>query len=378
MRGEVRNSIRQILRTPLRSGLFLILIGLSAMLLTLGVVLYRIGDLNMQRLEKVFVTIGLVSQPPDGFEPEKIWDAEMKEYYPYSTSRYDTYILPEALFFEGADYIHPPVHRPYYGAYDPSFTYPDNNYIRLIAQTRERYPIVEVTPLEDCVPDHTVSLKLLREFYGRNGIEGREVPDWETETILFCDHYNDSPQTLYAGKTYVMALEWRPSHQDWVDTHTGVDQLSGEFFPRSRGSNYVLSSQYGQDGKIIPDSMPMPFAYEEVTSGFYDTPRGQRWLELAKAMDRLEHTIPVIPTDSTQLLMSFYNGNSSIMEGRDITPEEYKEGQTVCLISQEFAKMHGYGIGDNVPLALYYADYAGSASQDFPPDGLPMGNPNHM
>jgi hypothetical protein len=374
--GEISNSIRQILRTPLRSGLFLVLISLSATLLTLGVVLYRMGDQNMRRLEEVFMTIGLVSQPADSYETGKIWDAENKEYYEYSTAIYDEYIKPEALLFEGADYIQPPVHRPYYGAYDPSFTYPDNSYIRLIAQTRDKLPIVEVTPLEDCVPDHTVSLKLLRELYGRNGIAGREIQDWET--VLFCDHYNDSPQTLYAGKTYVMALEWRPSHQEWVNTHTGVDALSGEFNPRSMDSNYLISNQYTPDGELIPDSMPMDFAIEEVTKGFYDTPRGIRWLELAKAMDMTEHTIPVIPTDNTQLLMSFYIGNSVIIKGRDILPEEYKEGQTVCLISQEFAKMHGYVIGDTVPLALYYADYWNSASQEFPPDGLPMGNPNHL
>ncbi|MBN1776121.1 MAG: ABC transporter permease [Clostridiales bacterium] len=374
--GEFGNSIRQIRRTPLRSGLFLILIGLSAMLLTLGVVLYRTGEQNMKRVEEVFVTIGLVSQKPDRFETMEIWDAEKRDMNEFSSPVYDIMLPPEALLFEGADYIDPPVHRPYYGAYDPSFVYPDNTYIRLIAQTREHYPIVEVTPLEDCVPDHTVQLKILRELYGRNGIAGREI--FGTETILFCDHYNADPQTLYAGKTYVMALEWRPSHQEWVDTHTGVDALAGEFFPRSMGSNYLISSQYSPNGEMIPDSMPMEYACEEVTEGFYDTPRGLRWLELAKAMDMAEHTIPVIPTDNTQFLISFYNGNSVIINGRDISPEEYKEGQIVCLISQEFAKMHGYEIGDTVPLSLYYADYRGSASQDFPPDGLPMGNPNHL
>jgi putative ABC transport system permease protein len=373
---EIGNSIRQILRTPLRSGLFLALISLSSALLTLGVVLYQIDEQNMQRLEKVFVTIGLVSQAPDRFETEEIWDAEQKEYTNYSSVVYDSLLTPDVLLFEGADYINPPVRRPYYGAYDPSFTYPDNSYIRLIAQTRMQLPIVEVTPLEDCVPDHTVSLKLVRELYGLNGIEGREIQDWET--VLFCDHYNANPPTLYAGKTYVMALCWKNSHQDWVDTHTGTDIFAGEFYPRSIDSNFVLSTQYSPDGQLIPDSMPMALAYEEVTEGFYDTPQGQRWLELAKSMDMAEHTIPVIPTDSTQLLMSFYNGNSTIIDGRDISPEEYEEGQTVCLISQEFAKMHGYSIGDTMPLPLYYADYRDSASRDFSPDGLQVGNTNHL
>ena len=375
--GEFGNSIRQILRTPLKSCLFLALISLSSALLTLGVVLYQIDEQNMQRLENVFVTIGLVSQKPDRFETEKLWDAEAQEYSSYSTVAYDSFLSPDVLLFEGADYINPPAHRPYYGAYDPSFTYPDNSYIRLIAQTRQQLPIVEVTPLEDCVPDHTVRLKLVSELYGLNGAEGREIQEWET--VLFCDHYNDNPQTLYAGKTYVMALSWKQSHQEWLDTHTGTDLYAGEYYPRSIGSNYVISTQYTPDGELIPDSMPMASVYyEEVTEGFYDTPRGNRWLELAKSMDMAEHTIPVIPTASTQLIMSFYNGNSTIVEGRDISPEEYAEGQAVCLISKEFAKMHGYVIGDTMPLPLYYADYWDSASRDFSPDGLQIGNPNHL
>ena len=374
--SEISNSIRQILRTPLRSGLFLVLVSLSASLLTLGVALYMIGEANMKRLEDVFVTIGLVSQTPDRHETVRYWDAEKKKYTTYSASMYDKYISPDVLLFDGADYIIPPKHRPYYGAYDPSIKYPDNSYIRLIAQTRARYPIVVVTPLEDCVPDHPVKLKLLKELYGLKGNAGREIGDWET--VLFCDHNNPTPPTLYAGKTYVMALELRPSHREWMETHTGVDALFGEYAPRTLDYNYIVSSQYTPEGVRIPDEKPLESAYQEVTPGFFETADGQRWLELAKAMDISEHTYPVIPTDSTQLLMSFYVGNSSIVDGRDISTEEYQQGQTVCLISQQFAEMHNYVVGDTLPISLYYADYYDSASRDFPPDGLPVGNPNHL
>ncbi|MEA4914737.1 MAG: FtsX-like permease family protein [Christensenella sp.] len=374
--SEISNSIRQILRTPLRSGLFLVLVSLSASLLTLGVALYMIGEANIKRLEEVFVTIGLVSQTPDRHETVSYWDAEKKKYTSYSASVYDKYIAPDVLFFDGADYIIPPKHRAYYGAYDPNLKYPDNSYIRLIAQTRTRYPIVVVTPIEDCVPDHPVPLKLLRELYGIQGIAGRKIGDWET--VLFCDHDNPAPSTLYAGKTYVMALELRPSHREWMETHTGVDALFGEYAPRSYHNSYVVSTQYTPEGVLIPDEKPLDNGYQEVMVDFFESPDGQRWLELAKSMDMAEHTYPVIPTDNTQLLMSFYVGNSSIVDGRDISAEEYQQGQTVCLISQQFAELNGYAVGDTLPVSLYYADYYDSASRDFPPDGLPVGNPNHL
>ncbi len=376
--SEISNSIRQIRRTPLRSVLFLVLVSLSACLLTLGVALYLIGEANMKRLEEVFVTIGLVSQPPDGSEEGRSWDAENQKYTTYKMPVYNEIVSPDVLMFDGANYILPPKHRPYYGAYDPDLKYPDSSYIRLVAQTRTTFPIVVVTPLEDCVPDHPVELKLLRELYGINGSVTREAGDWET--VLFCDHYNPNPPMLYAGKTYVMALQWRNSHRDWEKTHTGVDAMRGEYAPCSDGSdyNYIVSTQYTPDGQLIPDEKPLANAYEEVTDAFFDTPEGQRWLELVKAMDISEHTYPVIPTDSTQLLMSFYNGNASIVDGRDISAEEYKQGQLVCLISQQFAELNHYAVGDTLPVKLYYADYRDSASRDFPPDGLPLGNPNNL
>lgn len=376
--SEISNSIRQIRRTPLRSILFLVLVSLSASLLTLGVALYLIEEANMKRLEAVFVTIGLVSQSPDGSKDGRSWDAENQKYTTYKMPVYNGIVSPDALMFDGADYILPPKHRPYYGAYDPDLKYPDSSYIRLIAQTRTTFPIVVATPLEDCVPDHPVELKLLKELYGINGSVTREAGDWET--VLFCDHYNPNPPKLYAGKTYVMALQWKNSHRDWAKTHTGVDAMRGEFAPRSDGSDYndIVSTQYTPDGRLIPDEKPLANAYEEVTDGFFDTPEGQRWLELVKAMDIAEHTYPVIPTDNTQLLMSFYNGNASIVDGRDITAEEYSQGQLVCLISRQFAELNHYAVGDTLPVKLYYADYCDSASRDFPPDGLQLGNPNHL
>lgn len=373
---HVGNSLRQMVRTPGRTVLFLVLLSLSSILLTLGEGLYLLSDQTVKKLESVFTTIGTVEQTPDALTEQKVWDTEKKSYLDSTPqAQYHSIIPLEKLYFEGANYIHPPVRRPYYGATHPDFTYRDDSFIRVVAQTRSRLPIVEVTPLEDCVPEHTVRLKLLRELYGRNGIAGREVQEWET--VLFCDHYNPNPQTMYAGKTYVMALELRRPHAEWQRTHTGVDRLSGEYFPRSAVTNYVLSTQYRPDGEKLPEQLPMQERWDVVTEGFYDTPEGQRWLELAKAMEQLEHTIPVIPTDSTQLLMSFFNGNAAIIAGRDISGKEYESGERVCLISQEFSKMHGYGVGDHIPLPLFFADYRDSASRDFPPDSLPIGIPNH-
>ena len=71
-------------------------------------------------------------------------------------------------------------------------------------------------------------------------------------------------------------------------------------------------------------------------------------------------TIPVQPTDGTDLLMHFYNGEAQITEGRDITEKEYRQGAKVCLVPEFLAMRLGVGVGDKLNLPLYYADYSSS------------------
>ena len=81
--------------------------------------------------------------------------------------------------------------------------------------------------------------------------------------------------------------------------------------------------------------------------------------------------MPVLPTNGTHLLLPFYNGLANITEGEDITPEEYANGERVCLVSENFAKMNGIAVGDALSLPLYSANY-----QSAPRDWLSEVNPD--
>ncbi|WRS26202.1 ABC transporter permease [Oscillospiraceae bacterium MB08-C2-2] len=375
----IAKSIRQMLRTPVRSALFLVLIALAASLLSLGGGLYLLSSENTKRLEDVFVTIGTVRQKSTRVYERETWDAEKKEYITRgSQAEYASIVPVDVLHFEGANYIHSPVRRPYYGAYNFDWKVHNEDWsVTLIAQWRENYPVLELEPVEDCVPDHPVRMNIKKRLYFERPVDG-----WEG--LWLCDHYNPDPLPLYAGKTYIMALDWKPEHADFP-------RFSGEFFPSAYDYNLrehraspryeewaIASTQYRPDGERIPDSFAITAPWDEVTEGFYDTPRGLRWLEYAKSMHRAEYTIPVIPTDSTELLMSFYNGNSNVTQGRDITKEEYRTGDRVCLITQEFASLNGFSVGDQLALPLYYADYRDSAGRDFSPGDVLLGIPDHL
>ncbi len=115
----------------------------------------------------------------------------------------------------------------------------------------------------------------------------------------------------------------------------------------------------------MPDEVDDDHFCDEVTEGFYESPMGRRWLNIVGTWDNLRHTFPVTGTNDIYLMMAFYNGNAFISQGREFTEEEYARGDRVCLVSETFARREGLALGDELPLALQYANYGRTAGRAF-------------
>ena len=94
----------------------------------------------------------------------------------------------------------------------------------------------------------------------------------------------------------------------------------------------------------------------EVTDGFYETEIGRRYLEVADMDYIIKESQPVVGTNSTDLLPSFYDGSAWLYEGRYPTTEEYAQGSEVCLVPKEFADNNNLSVGDQVITRLYFTD----------------------
>jgi hypothetical protein len=116
--------------------------------------------------------------------------------------------------------------------------------------------------------------------------------------------------------------------------------------------------QSDASGVRIQDELEINTRWDEVTEGFYETPRGKRWLALIEIYGHLSHSIPMTPTQSTGLLIPFHTGETFITQGRDISVQEYMDGDRVCLVEKLFAMRNGLTVGSSLPLSLRYADYA--------------------
>ncbi len=332
----IRNSFRQLLRTPIKTSLFLLLILIAGMFLTLGISLWVINNRNIEFYKNSFITIGTVEQRETSIKQVESWDPFKKEYIIYQVPAYGKTIPLSVLDFEGAQYIRKPEKRPHYASYNPEYKL-----------QREVFglSVVEITPQEDGYPNQPLSVKISRLLFGKLFIEG--------QTIDICDQTLVNPKPLYKGKTYVLCIQEVPIMDG--------DQWRFEYYPHS----VILSRQYDPDGVRIQDDLKEDSLYYEVTEDFYTTEIGKRFMEFIKGLEQYECSIPVTGTNATILLMPFYDKDAYLIQGRDITEDEYEKGEKVCLIPGKFAKDNNLSVGQSVNLKLYYADYQSIAGEYF-------------
>lgn len=334
-------SIKQMRRSPFKSLLFFLLIGLCAFFLALGGALWYMGSSGLQNFDELYTTIGTVEQKYEGTRAASAWDPETQQYEYFSGGYYGEWIRDDVLDFDGADYILKPRQRPYFGAYI------ENLYDGIGSPNMG---IVEAEPLETGPMYPSLPMRVVRVLEGTMQ---------EGEIFYLCDHQSVEPDTLEAGRTYVMQLSM-------FGTAHGGHAPEGEGVPEYQLYPGIASDQYTLDMEPVYDPVTEEDRwYDEVTDGFYETERGKRWLAISSYQDYDMRTIPVQPTDGTCLLMHFYTGEAQITEGRDITEEEYEEGAKVCLIPEMLAMRLGLEPGDQLNLPLYYADFSKSVGDAF-------------
>ena len=346
----IKNSLRQMLRTPIRVIMFFVLIAIAAAFLSLGTSLWLTNIANIKEYEDKFMTIGTIEQKGDSITQTEYWDAEKKDYLISQRPVYSSIVPLSKVTLPDFDYIQKPEKRSYYGSYGPEYTLV-NGAGRVSASLTQTL-IAEFSPLEDCIPNQSIQIKITK-IIGNSTIPVN-APIW------FCMHWEDEPEMLYKDKTYIASFgQYGWMHGDVYEASGGLPQDGREFVSRE-----IEAVEYNANGTKIKDEVITTDTYFEVTDGFYDTNIGKRYLELTKVNSLMDYIFPVTGTHSTNLLMSFYNKQSFISEGRDISDEEFANGKNVCLISKTFAQNNNLTVGNSVDTHLSYTNAAAPASND--------------
>lgn len=344
----MKNYFKQMCRTPLQLLLMIVLIMIVTVMLTVGGNLWVTSDKLSKAYEDDFITIGTVTQKPDAVVEVEDWDAEKNEFTFRKRSRYNRYATAEDLKFPEVSYLAGPEKRSYWGSYMPEYVHGDD----LGEYPEDDFVIVaEFSPLEDCIPDESVKIRITRILGNSKTLEG--FVGW------FCDHYNRYPEELKADKTYVAKITMRGWTHGSRWEESGKEHRELEYYPEE-----VTPTLYTPEGERIEDTLEMQGIYE-VTEGFYETAPGKRLLAVANDVALYYDTQPVLGTNSMDLLMPFYEGSAWVYEGRYPTQEEYAAGSPVCLAPRGFAENNGLSVGDQVTTRLYYTCSADEAEWNF-------------
>lgn len=352
----MKNSIKQMMRTPVRTVCFFLLLAFSALMMTLGASLWIKNEQAAAEYEAQFVTIGTVSQKAKSFEQTMIWDAQKKDYWLWKRAQYDSYYTVEDLLFPGAEYLAEPEQRAYYGSWVPEYV----TMAQASAATSNGL-LAEFSPLEDCRPKESVQIKITKVWGGNESMEN--------SVVFFCDHENPEPDMLYKDKTYAARLGTSAYYAhgkkyEQVKASSPIWNGRLEYVPFS-----MDSSLYYPDGSQIEDEFRDGPVIYEVTEDFYETDAGKRLLDLAETEGYTYYTQPVTGTNKTCLLMPFYNGDSYLWQGRDIKEEEYAQGSKVCLAPRSFMENNQLSLGDPITVRLFYTNTRRNAGWDFGLDG---------
>lgn len=333
-------SLKQLLRTPMKTCLFFLLMAAATALLVMGANLWAQTQAQMDAVEKQFTTLGTVEQKPNRTQMRTGWDAADGAYYSEAEPVYDSVISADVLDFDGANYLKAPEKRPYYLADLQGLAVRDGG-------TALFYPVVEFTPAETAVPDHPIKVYVQRFLYPEAENQNNEYE------IYVCDHWTENPAPLEAGKTYVAYTNVIVNHHENAKSSIEYALIAAE-----------RSTQCDAGGNLLESDMQTR-TFDEVTAGFYETERGQYWLELSKALSMWDTTAPVLPVTDTALLPSFHDRTVYVREGRTFSAEDLENGAAVCLVSEEFARKNELSIGDKVELALYGVNEKDSPHRTF-------------
>lgn len=334
----MKNYGKQMLRTPFQLLFIIVLIMIVTLVLVVGGNLWVVSGRLSRTYEDDFITIGTVVQKPDNVQERKVWDAEKGDYLLYKDSVYNQYTREEDLDFEEMTYLVEPEKRVYWGSYGPE-------YMHIGEDKADSYiTVAEFSPQEDYVPKESGKILITRVLGDDKMMEG--------SVVWFCDHTNRYPKELKVDRTYVaMITRIGGCHgKEWETADTSHGKME-------YGPEFVEPTLYTPEGKRIEDPLEMQGIYE-VTEGFYETEAGRRFLAAADTAALYYETQPVVGTNSTDLLLPFYEQNAWVCEGRYPTQKEYDEGSLVCLAPRSFAENNGLSVGDAVRTRLYFTNAA--------------------
>ncbi len=190
-------------------------------------------------------------------------------------------------------------------------------------------------------------------------------PAPDTVTILSSGTQESGRVPFQVGKTYLVFGQYH----DYRVVPSSQSQSGGEEAPEYQqltdSPRYFIpfpeiptASNREDYGLTASGYLPWVVEYTGDPAEFLESEAGTVWREEILPICQLNYaSATVILTDDINSMYAFNTGETSLLEGRFFTEEEYRSGAPVCMVSAAYAQVNGLQLGDTLPIGLYRATY---------------------
>ena len=309
------NSIKFILRTPVKSIVFTVMIAAISVMLYFGVSLWDESYNGIQQAKRDYKTVGTVTQN----NIKNLTDANLE-------------------FIESSKYVEVVDNRNIITAYNNEFVLDDEE-LKLI----DRFAVFEATRLERH-EETNFDMSQIKNIELIDNYE-RTIPKtsiYRIREVIYGGHYQN-----YSAGDYIII-----TNANALNPHMDRSRINA-----TRGRTYLMNLY-----NIVPECRftTSNFYFEPDVLSYIDatiwTDQGSRtYKAIKKSIEIYEknlRSVSIVLTDNLNMMLKFHNNEAKIVEGREISADEYKNGANVCLISKAFSDTNGFKIGQEIDMTL--------------------------
>ena len=351
-------SLKSFYRTPARSIIYIILLALTATSLCTSIAMWRYSVESIKQVKDTFTTIGVLS------ELEFMEQSYVKSdppLYDYSMLAEVKNKAMESEYAVAADI------REYVMGYN------ENIYADVKQGSEvETYPYCWsiVTGICESIEfQNSLNYKaVLRIDYSDLNILPGYINRFEDPQLIdilgtYITEDNKSP--FKVGEKYMVYVMCNSYyiHDGYINAR--IDRLVDDYYKYEEIVKYdstTMKEEFGEFGEnkvFYKLNNPSLYMVQKIDTTAYDFIENEKglWADRVERCKITQHSAELILTNRINSIYMFNTNEAYIVEGRNITDEEYTNGANVCVVSSSFATNNKLRIGDKLTLKVYENDY---------------------
>ena len=152
-------------------------------------------------------------------------------------------------------------------------------------------------------------------------------------------------------------------HDGYINAR--IDRLVDDYYKYEEIVKYdstTMKEEFGEFGEnkvFYKLNNPSLYMVQKIDTTAYDFIENEKglWADRVERCKITQHSAELILTNRINSIYMFNTNEAYIVEGRNITDEEYTNGANVCVVSSSFATNNKLRIGDKLTLKVYENDY---------------------